>query len=108
MKMHIYTILLLFVTSVNMDLLTHSHSAVLDAQGKYKISWTHKDGIITFLLQVETLGYVGFGFSPNGAMASSDIVIGGVYRGKSYFQVCIKLAHFILDLSFVLLKSLFN
>ncbi|XP_072265021.1 DBH-like monooxygenase protein 1 [Pyxicephalus adspersus] len=88
MKMLIYTILLLplFVAVMNMDLQTHGHSAVLDAQGKYKISWTHKDNTITFLLQVQTLGYVGFGFSSNGAMASSDIIIGGVYRGKPYFQ----------------------
>ncbi|XP_075059190.1 DBH-like monooxygenase protein 1 [Mixophyes fleayi] len=86
MKMFVYMFLLpLSTAAMNLDLQTY-HSAVLDGQGKYKMNWLHKENTITFLLQVETLGYVGFGFSPNGAMAFSDIVIGGVKQGKPYFQ----------------------
>ncbi|KAG8540836.1 hypothetical protein GDO81_030222, partial [Engystomops pustulosus] len=77
---------------MNLDLQSYHHSAVLDSQGKYKMFWMHKENIITFLVQVETLGYVGLGFSPNGAMTFSDIVIGGIEKGKPYFQVCIPMS----------------
>lgn len=79
----------LFTAAMNLDLQNY-HRAVLDSQGKYKIYWMHKENMITFLVQVETLGYVGLGFSSNGAMASSDIVIGGIGKGKPYFQVCMQ------------------
>lgn len=65
----------------------YRHSAVLDANGKYRIKWKFDDTTVTFELEVETTGYVGFGFSSNGAMALSDIVIGGVSNGKPYLQV---------------------
>ncbi|XP_031437893.1 DBH-like monooxygenase protein 1 homolog [Clupea harengus] len=64
----------------------YRHSAVLDANGKYRIKWKFDDTTVTFELEVETTGYVGFGFSSNGAMALSDIVIGGVSNGKPYLQ----------------------
>ncbi|XP_053316119.1 DBH-like monooxygenase protein 1 [Spea bombifrons] len=79
-------VLSLAAEALSLDLRSYSHSAVLDGQGKYNIHWSYQGETITFLLQVETLGYVGFGFSPNGAMASSDIVIGGVEKGKPYLQ----------------------
>ncbi|XP_030626621.1 DBH-like monooxygenase protein 2 homolog [Chanos chanos] len=41
--------------------------------------------IITFELTVNTSGWVGLGFSPNGGMAGSDIVIGGVGPQGTYF-----------------------
>ncbi|XP_030626629.1 DBH-like monooxygenase protein 2 homolog [Chanos chanos] len=41
--------------------------------------------IIMFELTVNTSGWVGLGFSPNGGMAGSDIVIGGVGPQGSYF-----------------------
>ncbi|XP_030638796.1 DBH-like monooxygenase protein 1 homolog [Chanos chanos] len=62
------------------------HSTVLDADGKYHIKWKFDQTTITFQLEVETQGYVGFGLSPNGAMALSDIVIGGVSHGRPYLQ----------------------
>ncbi|XP_073529316.1 DBH-like monooxygenase protein 1 isoform X1 [Phyllobates terribilis] len=86
MKMLAYMFLLpLLTTAMNLDMQNY-HSAVLDSKGKYKMYWMHKENIITFLVQVETLGYVGLGFSSNGAMASSDIVIGGIEKGKPYLQ----------------------
>lgn len=42
---------------------------------------------ITFEIQVRTLGYIGFGFSPDGHRAGSDIVIGWVDHGQTYFHV---------------------
>ncbi|XP_051511245.1 DBH-like monooxygenase protein 1 homolog isoform X2 [Myxocyprinus asiaticus] len=60
------------------------HSATLDADGRYNIKWGFDESTITFEAEVETKGYIGFGLSPNGAMASSDIVIGGVLNGNPY------------------------
>lgn len=45
---------------------------------------------ITFEIQVRTLGYIGFGFSPDGERSGSDIVIGWVDHGQSYFHVSYK------------------
>ncbi|KAK1889581.1 DBH-like monooxygenase protein 2 like [Dissostichus eleginoides] len=42
-------------------------------------------GNITFKLEVNTTGWVGFGFSPNGGMKGADMVIGGVGPDGSYF-----------------------
>ncbi|KAJ1154614.1 hypothetical protein NDU88_007357 [Pleurodeles waltl] len=64
------------------------HSAVLDPQGHFLVHWGRQGDRITFLLEVQTLGYVGFGLSTTGAMASADLVIGGVRQdGKPYLQV---------------------
>ncbi|CAH2250161.1 DBH-like monooxygenase 1 [Pelobates cultripes] len=87
MKMPVLLLFLLLVAAAHsLDGKSFGHSAVLDGEGKYQVHWSHQGDTITFLLQVETLGYVGFGFSPNGAMASSDIVLGGVENGKPYLQ----------------------
>ena len=67
------------------------HSTVLDPHGKYHLKWSFNRETITFEVEVETTGYVGFGLSPNGAMASSDIVIGGVVDGTPYLQVRLSL-----------------
>lgn len=64
------------------------HSTILDPHGKYHLKWRFDRRTITFEIEVETRGYVGFGLSPNGAMALSDIVIGGVTDGRPYLQVC--------------------
>ncbi|XP_071773863.2 DBH-like monooxygenase protein 2 homolog [Centroberyx gerrardi] len=42
-------------------------------------------GTITFALSVNTTSWVGLGFSPNGGMQGSDIVIGGVGPSGRYF-----------------------
>eukprot|EP00062_Callorhinchus_milii_P013958 gi/632962755/ref/XP_007897496.1/ PREDICTED: DBH-like monooxygenase protein 1 [Callorhinchus milii] len=63
-----------------------SHCAVLDAKGKYHLRWKHDNQSVTFELEVETRGYVGFGLSPSGSMAWSDIVIGGVANGQPYLK----------------------
>jgi len=66
------------------------HSAALDADGRYNIKWGFDESTITFEVEVETRGYIGFGLSPTGAMSSSDIVIGGVLlNGSSYLLVSV-------------------
>lgn len=66
---------------------TFPHRTVLDAEGKYWLRWGPRDGRLAFRLEVRTAGYVGFGFSPTGAMAAADIVVGGVAHGRPYLQV---------------------
>lgn len=44
---------------------------------------------ITIKLVVNSTGWVSLGFSPDGGMAGSDIVIGGLDAGSSYFTVSV-------------------
>ena len=52
-----------------------------------KWRFDNPQGNIAFKLIVNTTGWVGFGLSPNGGMQGSDIVIGGLGPGGSYFTV---------------------
>lgn len=64
-------------------------SEYLDLNANVLLRWgfdVAKD-TITFEVTVNTTGWVGFGFSPNGGMAGSDLVIGGVGPGGVYFTV---------------------
>ncbi|XP_071438873.1 MOXD1 homolog 2 [Hetaerina americana] len=63
-----------------------THSAALDNDGNFILFWTPGDDDITFEVHVRTLGYVGFGFSSNGQMAGSDMVIGWVQDGQAYLE----------------------
>ncbi|XP_077992069.1 DBH-like monooxygenase protein 1 homolog [Glandiceps talaboti] len=63
----------------------YTHNAILDEFGKFHLYWKLSDTAITFEIHVETLGYVGFGISPNGGMANADIVIGWVKDGEVFF-----------------------
>lgn len=67
------------------------HCTTLDGAGKYHVCWRLEgedaDAEIEFRVEVETHGYVGFGLSPNGGMAGSDIVTGWIKDGHFYFQV---------------------
>lgn len=64
----------------------------LDQQHLVCLKWGFDDlqGIITFQLVVNTTGWVGFGFSPNGGMQGSDLVIGGLDTNGTYFAVRFK------------------
>lgn len=59
----------------------------VDLNEDFRILWKIINQDITFEIQARTLGYVGFGFSPDGHIAGSDMVIGWVDRGQTYFQV---------------------
>ncbi|XP_039963293.1 MOXD1 homolog 2 [Bactrocera tryoni] len=58
----------------------------VDLNEDFRILWTIINQDITFEIQARTLGYVGFGFSPDGSLAGSDIAIGWVDKGQTYFQ----------------------
>lgn len=64
-------------------------SEYLDSNANVLLRWGFdvvKD-TITFEVTVNTTGWVGFGLSPNGGMAGSDIFIGGVSADGMYFTV---------------------
>ena len=65
----------------------YKYDVTLDNDGKYRVYWDFNDTHITFEVHVETRGYVGFGISPNGDMVNSDVVIGWVKDGRTYFSV---------------------
>jgi len=75
-----------------------THDTFLDPRDKYFLQWKFDEDRkeITFQVQVETLGWVGFGLSPSGGMEGSDIVIAWVddADGKAFFHVSYSL---ILD-----------
>uniref|UniRef100_A0A914W9W3 DOMON domain-containing protein n=1 Tax=Plectus sambesii TaxID=2011161 RepID=A0A914W9W3_9BILA len=56
----------------------YTHHAVLDPNGKFLVHWrpgTNDTDFITFECEVATQGWIGLGFSSNGAMTGADIVI---------------------------------
>lgn len=82
------SVLLLVLCLVNVSRCARwAHSVYLSPD--YRLLWVLGPGPqdITFELQVRTLGYVGFGFSKDGRMAGSDMVIGWVDHKQVYFQV---------------------
>ena len=64
-----------------------NHRLQLDSEGKYIVHWKFNTTHITFEVHVETRGYIGFGISPNGMMAPSDVIVGWVKNGQTHFSV---------------------
>jgi len=62
------------------SLLQTKFTETLDHSGRIILSWELEvdKSVITFELWAQTVGYVGFGISPNGGMAGADIFIAGV------------------------------
>lgn len=64
-----------------------AHHAVLDPKELMKLYWTvnWNNETVSFAVEAETTGWVGFGFSSgNGQMVGSDVVIGWVKDSKGY------------------------
>lgn len=67
-----------------------AHHAVLDPGELMKLYWTvdWEKETVSFAVEAETTGWVGFGFSSgNGKMVGSDVVIGWVKDSKGYLTV---------------------
>ena len=60
-----------------------------DNGGLYELYWTFDNAAetISFAVRVQTTGWVGFGLSPNGQMPNSDVIIGWVDNGQTFFHV---------------------
>jgi len=82
-----------FHSTVCADLFSeYAHHAVLDAEGKMKLLWTidWDAETVSFAVEAETTGWVGFGFSTgSGQMIGSDVVIGWVKDNKGYLTVTV-------------------
>ncbi|XP_039270543.2 DBH-like monooxygenase protein 1 homolog [Styela clava] len=59
---------------------SYTHSATLRS-GNILLYWKFDDIYITFEVIGQTTGWIGIGFSPNGAMTASDIIVGWVKNG---------------------------
>ncbi|CAG0902663.1 unnamed protein product, partial [Darwinula stevensoni] len=66
---------------------TWERHETLDNDGIMNLYWTPdlESGDITFELHAKTQGWAGLGFSANGAMPGSDIVVGWIKDGQTYF-----------------------
>ena len=55
----------------------------------YVLHWNFStaERTIAFAVNVSTTGWVGFGLSPDGGMVNSDVVMGWVRSGQTYFHV---------------------
>lgn len=70
--------------------LTLPNVLVLDDAGRITLAWEAnlQREEITFEIEANTTGYVGFGISPQGSMTGADIFIAGVGNdGQPYFSV---------------------
>ena len=91
--MAVMLLLLLFLahSTVSADLFSeYAHHAVLDAEEKMKLFWNidWDAETVSFAVEAETTGWVGFGFSTrSGQMIGSDVVIGWVKDNKGYLTV---------------------
>ena len=66
-----------------------THSFPLAGDDIYHLFWKYDKDYITFEVHVKTKGYVGFGISASGGMKDSDVIIGWISDGKTYFDVSI-------------------
>ena len=98
----VFVFLATFHSSVSADLLSeYAHHVVLDAEQKMKLFWTIDWDMekVSFAIEAETTGWVGFGFSTrSGQMIGSDVVIGWVKDNKGYLTVRVILKNTILQL----------
>jgi len=63
---------------------------LLDNEGKYTMFYSvdEEESVLKISVCVQTTGWIGLGFSPNGQMPGSDVVIGWVDNsGASFLQV---------------------
>lgn len=66
------------------------HHVILDSENHYQVKWHFDLSLesITFNVCVRTKGWIGFGFSPNGGMTGSDLIITWVDAyGRAHLQV---------------------
>ena len=65
----------------------YAHHAVLAE--KMRLFWTvdWENETVSFAVEADTTGWVGFGFSTSGHMPGSDVVIGWVKDNKGYLTV---------------------
>ena len=64
-----------------------THSVIMDPEKRYLLSWKFDNKTIIFQVIAQTTGWIGLGFSSNGAMTGADIVVAWVENGQGYISV---------------------
>ncbi|CAG0889146.1 unnamed protein product [Darwinula stevensoni] len=87
MRTGVRQVLLFLVPLVLVQTQTWERHETLDRDGIVNLFWTAnlENGEITFELHTKTQGWAGLGFSANGAMTGSDIVVGWIKDGQTFF-----------------------
>jgi hypothetical protein len=57
---------------------TYQQYVDLIENGIYRLYWNYNNRYFTGEIHVKTLGWIGFGFSPNGQMNNSDVFVGWI------------------------------
>jgi hypothetical protein len=86
------------------------YKATLVEPNQYLIYWKYNETDITFELQANTTGWIGFGLSPDGGMYMSDVIIAWMYSdGTGHFSGYLPI-HFHNFISFLFnnLERLFD
>ena len=90
MRSLLYLLALLPLVLSNLSSRYAFSSTLYDRDGDtYVLHWNFStaERTIAFAVNVSTTGWVGFGLSPNGGMVNSDVVMGWVRSGRTYFHV---------------------
>ena len=99
MGLHVVVVMVLLISSVVNSLYDvnslelsrrYTYQLQLDDYGEYNMFYSYDVDAetIKMAVQVQTTGWIGFGFSPNGGMTGSDVVIGWVDKfGYAFLQV---------------------
>ncbi|XP_035708310.1 DBH-like monooxygenase protein 2 homolog [Folsomia candida] len=92
----VVTLVVLFNPCVKANIIKNSNAKLqksrngewLDTAEKIWLNWTVNEvtKTITFELEAETLGWVGFGISPQGGMTGADIFIAGVLPNGDHYS----------------------
>lgn len=82
LKLILYVLPLCGVTCFPNPSEDYPHNTILKSPDIYRLFWKNEVDSITFEIQVRTKGWVGFGISPNGGMAGSDIFTAWLEDGK--------------------------
>lgn len=66
------------------------NSVYLDGEKAFKMYWVYNDGTntVNFVLEVSTLGWVGFGFANKiNRMKNYDVIVGKIENGRGWLTV---------------------
>jgi DOMON domain len=90
MKLYSKTQIVLLILSIVIAAVKSSEirwDHTFDLDEKFRLLWKVKEPDIVFEVQVQTLGYVGFGFTRSEYIYGADMVVGWVDNKHTFFQV---------------------
>lgn len=100
----IFTIFYNYSDAFNEPTEKFMHELILNPPDLYKVFWKYNETYITFEVHVKAKGWIGFGISPNGGMANSDVIMAWIKEGEAILEV-INSIFFILEFSIILFNQ---